>query len=263
MPMMIHLSEYLIEGVLLGGFMFAACAGVVVLEHPGSPIRRAILSTAVRRAIMGVFMGLTAVALITSPWGVRTGAHMNPAVTLTFWALGKVHGLDAIGYGLGQFLGAIAGVWMARLVLGGRVSHPSVRFAVTQPGRSGAVAAFGGECLIALGMMSMVLYSTNHAWSTAYTPIFAGVLVAVFIAVEAPISGMSMNPARTLASAVHAKTARGLWVYFTAPPAGMLLAAAVHLGVFGQGSAHCAKLRHPDSGPCLFRCSHDELRLSK
>lgn len=260
---MLHLSECMIEGALLGMFMLVACAGVVVLEHPDSPVRRAVTSGVLRRAIMGVLMGLTAVALITSDWGVKTGAHMNPAVTLTFWALGKVHGADAMGYVLGQCAGGIAGVLVARLVLRGRVAHPSVRYAVTQPGRRGTVAAWVGEFVIAGVMMSTVLFTTNHARSEAYTPFFAGLLVAVFIAVEAPISGMSMNPARSLASALWARSSRGLWVYFTAPPAGMLLAAAVHLWTFGEGSVHCAKLKHSDAGPCVFRCTQGELRLGR
>ena len=67
---------------------------------------------------------------------------------------------------------------------------------------------------------------------------------------------MSMNPARTLASAVPAGVWTGLWVYFTAPPAGMLLAAEAYLRLSGRRSVRTAKLYHDDRKRCIFRCDH-------
>jgi aquaporin Z len=82
--------------------------------------------------------------------------------------------------------------------------------------------------------------------------LFAGALVATYIAFEAPISGMSMNPARTLASALGAHNWTALWVYFTAPPLGMLAAAEVYLRILGRHRIFCAKLHHDNQKPCLF-----------
>lgn len=256
----LHPVEYAIEATLLGTFMLAACAGVVVLHHPASPVSAKIPRLVVRRAIMGVLMGLTAIALIYSPWGQRSGAHMNPATTLTYFLLGKVRAADALGYIVAQFGGGFMGVGVARALLGQRVMHESVRCAATVPGRFGAAGALLAELLIVFGMMSMVLYSTNHAVTAPYTGLFAGALVAVYITVEAPISGMSMNPARTLASAVHAREFRGLWVYFIAPPLGMFGAAAVHVSVFGSNSVHCCKMQHPRDQPCIFECRIERMR---
>ena len=90
-----HWPEYLIEGTLLGFFMVSACVSVALIEHPGSPIRRRVRSALARRGLIGVAMGVTALVLITSPWGARSGAHMNPATTLAFWLLGKVAAADA------------------------------------------------------------------------------------------------------------------------------------------------------------------------
>ena len=59
---------------------------------------------------MGAIMGLTAIGLIYSPWGQQSGAHLNPAVTLTFWRLGKVATWDALFYVLAQFAGGALGV---------------------------------------------------------------------------------------------------------------------------------------------------------
>ena len=73
---------------------------------------------------------------------------------------------------------------------------------------------------------------------------------------EAPISGMSLNPARTLGSAVAAGAWADLWIYFTAPPLGMLLASELYIRLQGYGAVLCAKLVHPRSGRCIFRCTY-------
>jgi len=102
--------EYLIEAAGLGLFMVSATVCVALLEHPASPLHGWIASGDVRRALIGVAMGLTALALIYSPWGKRSGAHFNPAVTLTFFRLGKVAPRDLVGYVLAQFIGGTAGL---------------------------------------------------------------------------------------------------------------------------------------------------------
>ena len=91
-----HFREYALEAIELGLFMISACCVVALLEYPGSPARQALPNADGRRLLIGVGMGLTAVALIYSPWGKRSGAHMNPAVTLTFSILGKIGARDAI-----------------------------------------------------------------------------------------------------------------------------------------------------------------------
>lgn len=84
-----HWPEYLIEASTLGLFMISACTFCLLLEHPDSLLRQQLEAPLARRVLMGVAMGLTAIAIIYSPWGKRSGAHMNPAVTLTFLRLGK------------------------------------------------------------------------------------------------------------------------------------------------------------------------------
>ncbi|MDX2148070.1 MAG: aquaporin [Planctomycetota bacterium] len=249
-----HWAEYLIEAALLGTFMFVACTAVLALEHPGSPIHRAINSRNVRRVIIATLMGLTAISLIYSPWGQRSGAHMNPATTFTFFLLGKVRPLDAVAYIMAQFAGGAVGVMLARGVLGPALANERVRYASTTPGRLGIRAAFAAECGMSFTMMSMVLISTNNDVTKPYTGLAAGVLVTSFITFLAPVSGMSMNPARTLASAAFSRQFRGLWVYLLAPPLAMSAAAALHVAIFGKSSVHCCKLQHPRDGVCIFKC---------
>jgi len=254
-----HWPEYLIEGALLGIFMIAACIAVVILQHPRSPASRILGGPHQRRAAIGILMGLTAIALIYSPWGQRSGAHMNPGVTLAFLVLGKIKLWDALFYIIAQFIGGYLGVRVAALLLGQLVAHETVNYAATTPGSRGPIAAWSAEFAIAFVLMSMVLASTNYARTAAYTGLFAGALVALYIAIEAPISGMSMNPARTLASAIPARAFRGLWIYFTAPPLAMLVAAGVYVAYSGAEHVFCAKLNHRGDARCIFNCRIDEM----
>src|SRR5215470_15851056 len=108
------------EAAPLSGFMVSACTFATLLEHPAGLGRRVIGSAPARRALMGLAMGLTAVVLIYSPWGQQSGAHMNPATTLTFFLRGKVAPCDAAFYTIAQFVGGGIGVALARLFLRNR-----------------------------------------------------------------------------------------------------------------------------------------------
>jgi aquaporin Z len=253
-----HWPEYLIEGALLGLFMVSACLFTALLEHPASPVRLAIPDGFTRRALMGLAMGGTAVALIYSAWGKRSGAHFNPATTLTFWRLGKVEAPDAAFYVVAQFAGAAAGIGLVALALPGPVSHPAVNFAATLPGPGGALWAFAAEVGMTFLLMSVVLAVSNRPRWNRWTGLAAGSCVALFIAFEAPVSGMSLNPARTLGSALGARTFDALWIYFAAPPLGMLLAAEARRRSGGLASVLCAKYHHENSERCIFRCAYGQ-----
>jgi aquaporin Z len=200
-------------------------------------------------------MGLTAVALIYSPWGQRSGAHMNPATTLTFLRLGKVMPWDAVFYILAQFVGGVCGVFLSKLLLGSIIAHPSVSYVTTVPGPAGVGVAFIAEAAIACGMMLMVLFVTNTPKLARFTGVFAGALVFLYITFEAPLSGMSINPARTVASAWPSGIWTSGWVYFAAPVLGMLLAAQVYLLAMHSFPRACPKLHHGTKQRCIF-CGH-------
>lgn len=248
-----HWPEYLIEAAGLGAFMVSASVFAVLVFHPAGALGAVALPPLARRALMGLAMGLTAIALIYSPLGQRSGAHLNPAVTLTFWRLGKVRGWDATFYVMAQLVGGVTGVLLAAALLPRHVTDPSVNYVVTVPGDFGVAAAWVGELAISAVLMTVVLTVSSRAELASWTGVLAGTLVAVYITVEAPISGMSMNPARTLASAVPAATWTALWVYLTAPPLGMLLAAEAHRRL-AAAAVPCAKLQH-GRGRCIFRCA--------
>jgi aquaporin Z len=253
-----HYPEYLMEAAGLGFFMIVASVVTALLEHPISPIRQTILDPLLRRLIIGVAMGLTAMAIIYSPWGKQSGAHINPVVTFTFFRLGKIQGWDAFFYIVAQFSGGLLGVLLVSVWLKETIADPAVNYIVTLPGSAGAGVAFLAELIISFGLMLMVLLVSNSPSRGQYTGLFAGILIAIYITLEAPLSGMSMNPARTLASAIPAQNWTALWVYFTAPLFGMLLAAEVYVRWKGQKAIRCAKLHHHNDKRCIFRCGYQE-----
>jgi len=251
-----HWPEYLMEAAGLGIFMFSACAFVTILEYPGSPIRQTIDDPVIRRGLMGIAMGLTAIGIIYSPWGKQSGAHINPSITLAFLRLGKIEPWDAAFYMGAQFAGGLSGVLLIAILLGNTLAHPSINYVVTIPGTDGAGIAFIAETVISFILMSVVLIATNTQNLARWTGLFAGILIATYITVEAPLSGMSMNPARTFASALPAQLWTALWVYFTAPLVGMLLAAELFLRLKGAHAVFCAKLHHYNDKRCIFRCGY-------
>jgi aquaporin Z len=251
-----HWPEYLMEAAGLGIFMISACLFAALLEHPASPVRHAIPNPLMRRMLMGLAMGLTAVAIIYSPWGKQSGAHLNPAVTLTFLRLGKVHKWDGLFYVLAQFIGGVAGILLATAILWPWIADPHVNYVATVPGARGLRVAFLAELLISFGLMTTVLIVSNTNRLARFTGICAGTLVAAYITLEAPISGMSMNPARTFGSTVAARTWPFLWIYIMAPLLGMLLAAEAYVRAKGAQSVLCAKLHHQNDKRCIFRCGY-------
>ena len=250
-----HWPEYGMEAAGLGIFMVAACVFGMIFEYPGSPVRQAVENPFLRRLFMGLAMGLTAVGIIYSPWGKQSGAHLNPSVTLTFLRLGKVDPRDAVFYIMAQFAGGVAGVLLVAALFRHFVAHPSVNFVATVPGSGGPAVAFFAELVISFLLMSVVLIVSNTKHLAGFTGLFAGALVAMYISLEAPLSGMSMNPARTFSSAFPGEIWTALWVYFTAPPLGMLLAAQVYLWRKGARAVSCAKLHHRNNKRCIF-CEH-------
>src|SRR5437867_1426233 len=238
--------------------MVSAGLFTILLHHPESPVLNFIPSEFVRRMLTGIAMGSTAIMLVFSPLGKRSGAHFNPAVTLTFWRLGKVKNWDAMFYIIAQFIGAIAGVFAVTLFVREAISHPTVNYAATLPGMQGVIVAFIAEFVIAFVLMSVVLRVSNTPHLARYTGLFAGILVATYISLEAPLSGMSMNPARTFGSALSSQVWKGWWIYFTAPPIGMLLAAEFYRRLRGAHSVVCAKLHHQNDKRCIFRCGYGQ-----
>ncbi len=251
-----HLPEYLMEAAELGIFMISAGVFTCLFEYPNSPVHQAISSGDLRRLLIGMAIGLTAIALIYSPWGKQSGAHPNPAITLTFYRLGKVKRQDALFYILFQCLGGLAGVYLVILLLRNTFTQPPINYIVTVPGTFGWIAALLGELVVAFIMMTIVLLTSNNKKLSRYTGLFAGCLVMLYVFLEAPLSGFGMNPARSFASAFPAQNWTAFPPYVLAPVIGMFSAAELYQFLFGRQAVNCAKLNHDNHKRCIFRCNY-------
>ena len=181
--------------------------------------------------VHGVAMAATAILIIKSRWGQRSGAHFNPAITLTFFRLGKIGSYDAAFYVASHFAGAVIGVGLSAILLKPWIAAPQVNYAVTLPGVGGTAAAFAAETFMAALLMTTVLITSSRPRLAGSTTWLVGLLIACYIVLFAPVSGFSINPARTFGSAVFAHVWTAVWIYFTAPLLGMLGAAEAYVRV--------------------------------
>ena len=223
-----HWPHYLAEAA--GIAFFVACSGLLamLIKYPGSPVHQALPDNELlRRGLIGLGVCCVLVLIVYSPWGKRSGAHINPAVTLAFWQLGKIKPADALWYVLAQVAGAIGAAQVLKHVCGDWYAHPTIKYNVTQPAGPtllAALVAFGAEFLMAFLLMQVTLYCLHSARLKEWTGWLLGALLALYVTFEAPLSGMSVNPARTLGTAVAAGRYEALWVYWLAPPLAMWLA---------------------------------------
>jgi aquaporin Z len=229
-----HWRLYLDEAAELAAFMISACLFTALLFDPRSVA--AGINPTLRLLLMGLSMGLTAVAIILSPWGKRSGAHFNPAISLTFYRLGKIGPRDTVFYVLAHFVGAPLGVAVSALLLGAVIRLPQVNYAVTIPGRGGVAGAFAAETFMAALLMAAVLVSSTSKRFSRYTPWLMGLLITAYVFSFAPVSGFSINPARTFGSAVVAHVWTSIWIYFSAPLLGMFASAEVYVRIMQSRS---------------------------
>lgn len=219
-----HWPRYLMEGAELGIFMAMALFLALALEHPKSQLHKAIDSALLRRFFFGLGIGITVVLLIYSTWGRQSGAQFNPAVTFSMLYLHRIEPWDAFFYIIAQFVGGWLGVVLAAAPFWKASAHKDVNFVVTQPGKQGVAAAFAAEFLISFILMATLRLVYQHDTLKPFLGYFAGLLLLVYITFEAPLSGMSLNPARSVASAIPARNWKSMWIYFAAPILAMLFA---------------------------------------
>ena len=249
-----HWVLYLIEAWGLGTLLLVTGLQAAALELASQRLQSAFPVSWEMRAISAVIIGSTIVALVYSGWGGRSGAHFNPALTLAFGLLRKIRFWDAFFYILAQFGGAVAGLAIALVVA--RDPLTRAHDVVTVPGTRGPFVAFAAEFVMSFSIMLTVLLMSNAPRRLArFTGITVALLVACFIVTAAPLSGTSLNPARSVASALGADDWQAIWIYLSAPPVGMLLAALAFASIRGRNAVICAKLHHVP-GPCVFRCGY-------
>ena len=216
---------------------------VIFMFGTGTPMAKVIPNEALRRLITGFLFGSTGALIAISHVGKVSGAHINPAVSLGFCLMGKLDRDLTVGYILAQLLGAILG---ALPLLAWGAMGRSVVFGATAPGAGySAVVALAGEVVTTFAMVALLCLFLGFREIRRFTPALFPPLYAVMVCLEAPISGTSTNPARSLGPAVISGTWQSGWIYWVGPVVGMLLAIAACC-VFAD-RIEVAKVYHFDS----------------
>jgi aquaporin Z len=225
----LSVRKYFDEALGLGLFMFSAGFFDALVDYPGLPIRQHIVSALLRRFLIGLSMGLTALYIFTSRFGRQSGAYINPAVTLVRYRLGQINKTDSFFYTLFQFIGGSLGMRLVVVLFPRWMKDPAINYILTVPGKAGVAVAFVMEFFISLVLILVVLLMGDKKSIEKYTPFAVATLITLYITFEAPFSGMSMNPARTFASAVVADQWPSFWLYCVAPVSGMWIGSSVYL----------------------------------
>lgn len=231
------------EAIGLAGFVIGAGLLSILLEHPDLPVMRSTLGKypIMRRIPMALALGgyITVVVLLI---GEISGAHINPSVTWTYFRLGKISFTNACFYTIAQFGGAMAGVLLLKLSVGKWFAHPVINYGNSAPmPPHHAMSAFAAEFIISFILMLSVLIAASFKRFAKYGALIAGTLIALFIIIEMPFSGMSLNPARSFAASFASNSWNYLWIYFVAPTLAMLTAAEVFLQLKKQWLFHHKK----------------------
>lgn len=248
-----HPGEWAAELVGTLILVFGGLSAVVLDFHPGTPVARALPSQSARLLLTGVLFAGTGSLVAVSPLGRRSGAHLNPCVTLAFWCTRHVHRHDLIGYVSAQFIGAIAGAELLRAVWGSRAA--SLGYGVTMPGAQTTVrAAIGIEALMTAVLITTIYAFVSSPRTARWTPLAVWAVVSVLVWRGATHTGTSLNPARSLGPAIAAMDGGNLWVYFVGPLLGTGAAALVQV-LFLRRRLVTAKLFHDSRYPSVLRTS--------
>jgi aquaporin Z len=239
-----YAAEFVGTAVLLLVGLSAVCADFATR----SPVVSAIPDSNLRRLLTGVIFAGAATAIVYSPLGRRSGGHINPAVTLAFLRLGKISPGSAAIYIAVQIAGALTGAALVLAIWRGWATSVSV--GATVPKDGGVASAVAAEVAVTFLLVSLILNFVDRRRLMPFTAGAAGALVAFFVFVEGPVSGTSLNPARTFGPAVVGGTFTDVWIYFLAPPLGAVAAAVLFR--HRRSGVACGKLFHTEAVKCRF-----------
>ncbi len=249
----LHWPEYSAELLGTALLVFIGLSAVVFDFSPALPINHLLPDPSARRLLTGLIFAGTGSLVAISPLGKLSGAHINPAVSLAFWVHGKLHTLDLIGYIFSQFLGAIIGEYL--LVITWGTFAQSVRNGMTLPGIGYPLwLVFVAELSLTFLLVLLIFTCVSSSRLMRWTPLMTWIVVATMVWLEAPISGTSLNPARSFGPALFSWFWQAQWLYFLAPPLGALCAVGVfRLLATGERDVLTGKLFHTPHYRSLFK----------
>ena len=221
----LHWREWLAEFVGTGLLIVGGLGAVTLDFGSHSPIAPLLPSHSLRLLLTGALFAGTGSLIAVSPLGRVSGAHINPAVSLAFWLSGKMHHHDVVVYVAAQCVGAFLGVMVLRL---GWSDFATVGYGVTQPGLSmSPFEALLIEVAMTAGLVVTILLFVSSMGTARWTPLAVWVVVTLLVWQGAPLTGTSLNPARSLAPALAAWQLSNLWIYLVGPMAGSIVATAI------------------------------------
>lgn len=228
-----------------GLLLLVGLSSVIFMFADGSPFVALVPNLTLRRALNGFLFGSVGATIALSPIGKTSGAHLNPIVTMGFWLAGKLTGRTAIGYVIAQFCGAVLGC--LPLLLWGQIGR-SISYGVTVPGKGYSIPiVILGEVITTFCVISgLCLFLAFHRLRP-YTPAMIPCLFAIMVPLEASVSGVSVNPARSFGPSVISGVWDGWWIYWIGPLVGGLLAIRVCNSLAKR--IEVAKLYYFDSDP--------------
>jgi aquaporin Z len=249
----LHWPEYGAEFLGTAFLVLFGLSAVVFDFGKGLPLPALLPDASLRRLITGLLFAGSGSLVAISPFGKLSGAHINPSVSLAFWAQGKMHHHDIIGYIVSQLLGAICGEALLVLVWGKYAQ--SVTYGMTLPGRAFPLwLVFLAEMTLTMVLVLTIFICVSSKRFMRWTPFVTWLLVATMVWLEAPISGTSLNPARSIAPALFARMWIDQWLYWIAPPLGALLAVGLYrLIVRGEHDVITGKLFHVPQYRSIFK----------
>jgi aquaporin Z len=234
----IFLSEFIGTAALV----LVGLSLVILMFGTGSFMAQLLPDEGLRRAITGFLFGTTGALIALSPIGKTSGAHINPVVTLGFRLMGRLTLKMALIYIAAQLLGGIVGA--LPLLLWGDMGR-SVAFGATLPGNGfSTMNVLLGEVVTTFAMVSLLTIFLAYRKIRPFTPALFPPLYSFMVWAEAPISGTSTNPARSLGPALVSGQWQGWWIYWVGPVLGTLLALAACS--FVARRIEVAKLYHFD-----------------
>jgi MIP family channel proteins len=221
------MNKFLAEAIGTFALVFIGTGAIIVNDVTGGMVTHVGISLA---------FGMVVLVMIYSIGNI-SGAHLNPAVTLSFWFAGRMPANEIFPYIISQFVGALIASGLLVIIF---PEHGTL--GTTLP--SGSVTqSLVLEITLGFLLMFVVLNVSSGAMEKG---IMAGVAVGSMIAMGAlfagPISGASMNPARSLAPALMSGHLEHLWIYFLGPIAGTLLASPMCSWI--QGAECCDVLQN-------------------
>lgn len=238
-----HWTAYAAELLGTAALVFFGVGAVLLDFAPSLPVARLLPDPAVRRYLTGMLFGGVGALIAIGPVGRASGAHLNPAVSFAFWLAGSLGAADAAIYGVAQCLGGLLGALPLPAVWG--TAGAALHYGATLP-VAGDLAAVAGEVAATFALVGPILWFVGHPRLRHWTPLLLPPLVAVIVGVEAPLSGASLNFARSLGPALVAHASGPLWIYALGPLAGATVAA---LAVVRADRVHVAKIGHPGRDP--------------